>query len=41
MHFITNSETCRKGRTRSLESEEAEAENDKTNIVTVLAFDDE
>jgi hypothetical protein len=41
MHVITNGETCRKNCTRSRESQEAEAENDKTNIVAILAYHDE
>jgi hypothetical protein len=41
MHVITIGETCRKGCTRSLESQEAETENDKTNILTIPAYNDE
>jgi hypothetical protein len=41
MHVVTNGETCCKSWTRSLKSQEAETENDKTSIITVLAYNDE
>jgi len=41
MHIVTNGETRCQSCTSFLESQEAETENDKANVITIFAYNDE